>query len=79
LAETIQLFMIWIPMKTLVIHFRWWAEITYERLNTFFQNITKKLPKKRKETSSQSDDSPQKQLLRYKNQIDKFTEDERYL
>ncbi|MFT5254532.1 MAG: hypothetical protein ACI87N_003605 [Flavobacteriales bacterium] len=55
------------------------AEITYERLNTFFQKHNKKLPKKRKETSSQSDDSLNKQLLRYKNQIDKFTEDERCL
>lgn len=55
------------------------ADITYERLNKVFIKYNKKLPKKKKETSCQSDDSLNKQLLKYKNQVDKFTEDERCL
>jgi hypothetical protein len=54
-------------------------EITYERLNKVFQKYKKKLPKKKKEISSQSDDSLNKQLVKYRNQVGKFTEDERCL
>lgn len=55
------------------------TEITYERLNKIFQKYNKKLPKKKKETSTKSDDSYNIHLLKYKNQIDKFSDDERCL
>lgn len=55
------------------------TEITYERLNKIFQKYKKKLPKKKKETITKSDDSYNIHLLKYKNQIDKFSDDERCL
>lgn len=52
-------------------------QITYERLNKIFQKQNRKLPKKKKETQYRSDDTLNKYLLKYKNQIDKFSDDEK--